>query len=126
MLFASLFAYTPCLLRIAEAQQPGKIVRIGFLGSSTASGIAVRLGGFQQELSKLGWIEGKNITIEYRFAEDKGTDRFPELAAELVRLKVDLIVVQEGHQSVRRPRMPPRPIPIVMVDVGRSRGRRFG
>ena len=62
-----------------------------FPGSSTASGIAVLLDAFRQELSKLGWIEGKNITLEYRFAEQK-SERLPELAAELVRLKVDLIV----------------------------------
>ena len=76
----------------AEAQQTGKIFRIGFLDASTASGSAVLLEAFRQELSKLGWIEGKNITIEYRFAEQK-PERLPELAADLVRLKVDLIVV---------------------------------
>ena len=52
---------------------------------------------FRQELSKLGWIEGKNITIEYRFAERKN-DRLPELAADLVRLKVDLIVATGGSR----------------------------
>ena len=75
----------------AEAQQAGKIFRIGFLDGSTASGMAVLVKAFLQELSKLGWIEGKNLTIEYRFAEQKH-ERLPELAAELVRLKVDLIV----------------------------------
>ena len=54
-----------------EAQQTGKIFRIGFLDASTASGSAVLVEAFRQELSKLGWIEGKNITIEYRFAEQK-------------------------------------------------------
>ena len=78
--------------RSAHAQQTGKIFRIGFLDSSTASGSAVLVDAFRQELSKLGWIEGKNITIEYRFAEQKN-ERLPELAADLVRLKVDLIVV---------------------------------
>ena len=81
---------------VAQAQQTGKILRIGFLDSSTASGSAVLLEAFRQELSKLGWIEGKNITIEYRFAEQK-PERLPELAADLVRLKVDLIVVS-GRQ----------------------------
>src|SRR5262245_2054810 len=76
---------------IAEAQQPGKIFRIGFLDPTNASDNAVRLEGIRQELRKLGWIEGKNIAFEYRFSEGK-TDRTPELAAELVRLKVDLIV----------------------------------
>ena len=64
---------------ISEAQQPKKIARIGYLDNSTASGIAVLLDAFRQELSKLGWIEGKNITIEYRFAEQK-LERLPELA----------------------------------------------
>ena len=76
----------------AEAQQTGKIFRIGFLDTSTASGLAVLVDAFRQELSKLGWIEGKNFIIEYRFAEQK-YERLPELAAELVRLKVNLIVV---------------------------------
>jgi putative ABC transport system substrate-binding protein len=76
----------------ANAQQTGKVFRIGLLDSSTASGMAVLLDAFRQELSKLGWIEGKNITIEYRFGEQK-IERLPELAAELIRLKVDLIVV---------------------------------
>jgi putative tryptophan/tyrosine transport system substrate-binding protein len=75
-----------------EAQQPGKVARIGFLDPSTAAGIAGLLEVFRQELHKLGWIEGKNITIEYRFAEHKN-ERLPELATDLVRLKVDLIVV---------------------------------
>ena len=83
----------------AQAQQPGKIFRIGFLDNSTASGSAVLVEAFRQELSKLGWIEGKNITIEYRFAEQKN-ERLPELAADLVRLKVDLIVVIRGTAGV--------------------------
>src|SRR5207245_9852854 len=76
---------------LAEAQQAAKIFSIGFLDNSTASGMAVLLDAFRQELSSLGWVEGKNITIEYRFAEQKN-ERLPELAADLVRLKVDLIV----------------------------------
>src|SRR5215475_3466239 len=76
---------------IAEAQQPGKIFRIGFLDPTNASGMVVLVDAFRQGLSKLGWIEGKNIVFEYRFAEGK-PERLPELAAELVRLKVDLIV----------------------------------
>jgi len=66
----------------AEAQQPGKIIRIGFLDSSTPSSSAAVLGVFRQELSKFGWIEGKNIIFEYRFAEQK-PERLPELAADL-------------------------------------------
>jgi hypothetical protein len=56
---------------LADAQQTGKVARIGFLDPSTASGNAVRLAAFWQEMGKLGWIEGKNITVEYRFAENK-------------------------------------------------------
>ena len=71
----------------AHAQQTGKVFRIGFLDGSTASGMAVLIDAFRQEMSKLGWIEGKNITIEYRFGEQKN-ERLPELAADLVRLKL--------------------------------------
>ena len=77
-------------LVIAHAQQqPTKVFRIGYLDVSTPSGSAVLLEAFRQELNKFGWIEGKNITIEYRFAEGK-TDRLPDLAADLVHLKVDV------------------------------------
>jgi ABC-type uncharacterized transport system substrate-binding protein len=92
------FALCTMLLALcasAEAQQTGKIFRIGFLDNSTAPSMAVRLEAFRQELIKLGWIEGKNITIEYRFAEQK-VERLPELAADLVRLKVDVIVTSGG------------------------------
>jgi hypothetical protein len=68
----------------ANAQQPTKVPRIGLLDSSSASGMAVLVDAFRQELSKLGWIEGKNILIEYRFGEQK-LERLPDLAAELVR-----------------------------------------
>ena len=61
-----------------DAQQTGKIPRIGYLDNSTASGIAVLSEAFRQELRKLGWIEGKNFTIEYRFAEQK-RERLPEV-----------------------------------------------
>src|SRR5262249_61734960 len=79
----------------AQAQQPGKVLRIGYLDNSTASGSAVLVDAFRQELSKLGWIEGKNITIEYRFAEGKN-DRLAELAADLIRLKTDLIIASRA------------------------------
>jgi putative ABC transport system substrate-binding protein len=100
----------------AWAQQPGKIYRIGFLDASTASGMAVLVDAFRQELSKLGWIEGKNFIIEYRFAEQK-PERLPELAADLVRLKVDLIVVS-GGPSAWAAKKATTTIPIVMVNVG--------
>jgi len=98
---------------IAHAQQAGKIFRIGFLDSSTASGMAGLVEAFRQELSKLRWIEGKNIAIEYRFGEQQN-ERLPELAADLVRLKVDLIVVA-GTPSVLAAKKATTTIPIVMV-----------
>ena len=97
----------------AEAQQGGKVPRIGFLDNSTASGSAVLVEAFRQELSKLGWIEGKNITIEYRFAEQKN-ERLPELAADLVRLKVDLIVVTSPPPALAA-KSATTTIPIVMA-----------
>jgi putative tryptophan/tyrosine transport system substrate-binding protein len=100
----------------AEAQQPTNVPRIGFLDPSTASGSAVQLEVFQQELSKLGWMEGKNIAFDYRFAEQK-TERLPALAAELVRLKVDLIIVV-GGPSVLAANEATTTIPIVMAGVG--------
>ena len=86
-LIALLFAF--CVSAVA---QQAEIFRMGILDPSTASGSAVVWEALRQELSKVGWIEGKNIAIEYRFAEQK-SERLPELAADLVRLKVDLIVV---------------------------------
>jgi len=106
---------------LAEAQQAGKIFRIGFLDNSTASGSAVFLDVFRKELSKLGWIEGKNITFEYRFAENKGAERLKELAADLVRLKVDLIVATPGS-SVLAAKSATTTIPIVMTNVGDAVG----
>jgi len=97
----------------AEAQQPTKILRIGFLDNSTASGMAVLVEAFRQELNKLGWIEGKNITIEYRFAEQK-LERPPEFAADLVRLKVDLIVVTDGLSALAAKKATSS-IPVVMT-----------
>jgi ABC-type uncharacterized transport system substrate-binding protein len=97
-----------------DAQQAGKIFRIGFLDSSNASGMAGLLGPFQQELNKFGWIEGKNITIEHRFAEGK-PERLPELAADLVRLKVDLIMIT-GDPAGLAAKGATSTIPIVMAN----------
>jgi putative ABC transport system substrate-binding protein len=102
----------PC--SAVQAQQTGKIFRIGFLDNSTASGMAVLIDAFRHELSKLGWIEGKNITIEYRFAEQKN-ERLPELVAELVRLKVDLIVVSGGPTPLVAKKATTT-LPIVMIN----------
>jgi len=99
---------------IAHAQQPGKVFRIGFLDPTNASG-AVMINAVRQELSNLGWIEGKNIVFEYRFTEQK-PGRSAELAAELVRLKVDLIVTS-GVPPALEAKKATSTIPIVMVNV---------
>jgi len=99
----------------AEAQQPGKIFRIGFLDLSTSSGTAVLVDAFRQELSKLGWTEAKNITIEYRFAEGK-FERLAELAADLVRIKVDLIMVTSTSSGLAAKKATST-IPVVMANV---------
>jgi ABC-type uncharacterized transport system substrate-binding protein len=115
------FSFALCALLLvlcasANAQQPGKIFRIGFLDSSTVSGSAVLVEAFRQELRTLGWIEGKNIIIEYRFAEQK-RDRVAGLAADLVRMKVDLIVAS-GTPTVLAAKKATTTIPIVMTNVG--------
>ena len=75
----------------AQAQQPTKIPRIGYLTAASLSAYAARIEAFRQGLRELGYVEGKNIVIEWRYAEGN-LDRLRELAAELVRLKVDVIV----------------------------------
>jgi putative ABC transport system substrate-binding protein len=110
----TLCAMLLALCASADAQQTGKMIRIGFLDPSTASGMAVLVDAFRKELSKFGWNEGKNITIEYRFAEQK-SERLPELAADLVRLKVDLIVVTGGPSALTAKRATTT-IPIVMTN----------
>jgi len=109
LLSALLFALSPP----AEAQPAGKRFRIGRLDVSTASGGAVFWDAFRKELGKLGWVEGKNIVIDYRFAEQK-FERLPELAAELVGLKVDLIVAT-GRGPALAAKSATNSIPIVMI-----------
>jgi putative ABC transport system substrate-binding protein len=101
---------------IAEAQQAGKIFHVGFLDASTESGNAVLMQPLRQELSKLGWMEGKNIAFEYRFAEGQA-ERQNDLAAELVRLKLDLIVVAGTGPALAAKRATTT-IPIVMASAG--------
>ena len=101
-----------CVLLFRVGAADGKIFHIGLLDRGTG-GSAVHVDAFRQELIKLGWIEGKNITIEYRFAEGK-TDRLSELAAELVRLKVDLIVTT-GRVPALAAKNATTTIPIVMM-----------
>jgi len=98
---------------IADAQQPKKLPRIGFLSAASSSAISARVEAFRQGLRELGYVEGKNIFIEWRFAEGK-SDRLPSLAAELVRLKVD-VIVSEAPTSTRSAKQATVTIPIVMV-----------
>jgi putative ABC transport system substrate-binding protein len=97
----------------AAAQQPKKIPRIGFLSSVSPSTISARVEAFRQGLRELGYAEGKNIVIEYLYAEGK-PDRLPSLAAELVRLKVD-VIVSAGPPPTRAAKQATATIPIVMA-----------
>ena len=101
----------------AEAQQPKKVPRIGYLSSFDPATESTRSEAIRLALRELGYIEGQNIAIEYRYAEGK-RDRFPELAAELVRLKVDIIVVAGGTGQVRAAKNATKTIPIVMFGTG--------
>jgi putative tryptophan/tyrosine transport system substrate-binding protein len=97
----------------AQAQQTAKVYRLGYLTAARLSAIPQRIEAFRQGLRDLGYIEGKNIVIEYRSPEEK-LDRLPELAAELVRLKVDIIVTA-GSGATRPAKAATVTIPIVMT-----------
>jgi len=101
---------------VARAQQPGKVPIIGFLGASTPSAASQRIAAFVQRLRELGWIDGRTVTIEYRWGEGR-SERFTELAAEFVRLKVDVIVT-EGPASVVAAKQATSVIPIVFPVAG--------
>ena len=96
-----------------EAQQPTKVPRIGFLSSVSPSTISARVEAFRQGLRELGYVEGKNIVVEYRYAEGK-LDRLSELAGELVRLKVD-VIVSAAPTLTRAAKQATTTIPIVMA-----------
>ena len=106
------FAFAKCAAA-ATAQQPTKVPRIGFLDAPSAAAVAVRTEVFREGLRQLGYVDGKNIVIEYRYAEGK-IDRLPALAAELVRLKVDVIVTG-GATVTRAAKKATTTIPIVMA-----------
>jgi putative tryptophan/tyrosine transport system substrate-binding protein len=110
VLCAMLFAL--CLS--AEAQQPKKVSRVGFLLFPSRSSIAEPLDAFRQGMREFGYVEGQNIVIEYRYADGK-FDRLPELAGELVRLKVDVIVAGGGLQAIQSAKNATSTIPIVMT-----------
>src|SRR5262249_22879421 len=113
VLGALLFA----LCQSADAQQPAKIPRLGYLSNADPATDSARAEGIRLALRELGYIEGQNIAIEYRYAEGRA-DRAPEHAAELVRLKVDIIVVASGEQWIQAAKNATKTIPIVMMGLG--------
>jgi ABC-type uncharacterized transport system substrate-binding protein len=113
-IFAISFAFSICGA-VAHAQ-PAKVVRIGFLGPTSAASNAGRMAALRAGLRDLGYLEGKNLVIESRWAEGK-FDRLPELAAELVRLKVDVILTA-GTPGIRAAKNATTTIPVVMVTSG--------
>src|SRR5262249_61406564 len=100
----------------ARGQQPKKVYRIGYLTSTDPATDSIRFEPFRAALRELGYIEGQNIAIEYRYAEGKA-DRFSALAAELVRLRVDIILVG-GDRPIRAARTATKTIPIIMTGSG--------
>ena len=101
----------------AQAQQPKKVPRIGYLSNTDPASESARSEGIRLALRERGYIEGQNIATEYRHAEGNN-DRYPELAAELVRLKVDVLVVSGGAGLVLAAKNATKTIPIVMVGGG--------
>jgi putative tryptophan/tyrosine transport system substrate-binding protein len=101
----------------AAAQQPKKVPRIGYLSLLEPAHESTRSEAIRLALSELGYIEGQNIAIEYRYAEGK-RDRFPGFAAEMVQLKVDIIVAAGGDPLVRAAKNATKTIPIVMIGPG--------
>jgi len=106
---------------VSSAQQ--KVARIGFLSGASPSGYKTRTDAFRDGMRKLGYVEGKNLTIAWRFAE-ANYERLPDLAAELARSKVDLIVAG-SPPAVRAAQRATKTIPIVMVQVGDPLGSGF-
>jgi putative tryptophan/tyrosine transport system substrate-binding protein len=102
---------------VAQAQQPKKVPRIGYLSAFDPATESTRAAAIRVALRELGYIEGQNIAIEYRYGEGK-QDRYPELAAELVRLKVDMFVVSGGGITIRAAKNATNTIPIVMSGSG--------
>jgi putative tryptophan/tyrosine transport system substrate-binding protein len=101
----------------AEAQQPKKVHRIGYLSNSDPASESPRSEAIRLALREIGYIEGQNIATEFRYTEGK-LDRLPELAVGLVRLKDDIIVVAGGPHGSRRPRMRPRRFPSLWWALG--------
>jgi ABC-type uncharacterized transport system substrate-binding protein len=100
----------------ARTQQPRKLPTIGFLGQSTRSAASEWTAAFVQRLRELGWIDGHNVAIEYRWGEGRN-ERFAEIAAEFVRLKVDVIVTS-GTPTILAAKQATSVIPIVFATAG--------
>jgi putative ABC transport system substrate-binding protein len=98
---------------VAQAQQPTKILRVGFLAGVSPSTISARTEAFRRGLRELDYVEGKNIVIEWRYADEK-LDRLNDLAAELVRLKVE-VIVSAAPTVTRSVKESTKTIPIVMA-----------
>jgi putative ABC transport system substrate-binding protein len=113
----ALSAMLLALCLTAEAQQRKKVSRIGYLGATDPAGESTRSEAIRLALRELGYIEGQNIATEYRYAQGK-RDRFADLAADLVRLKVDIIVVAGGNLAIRAAMNASKTIPIVMTGQG--------
>jgi putative tryptophan/tyrosine transport system substrate-binding protein len=107
-----------------EAQQFGKVPRIGFLIVDSPSAASTRVEAFKEGLQELGYVEAKSITLEYRYAEGKA-DRLPQLASELVRLKIDVLVTGGGNQVAIAAMNATGTIPIVMTNVADPVGSGF-
>ena len=116
-LFCSLMTVLLITSSSAHAQQPKKVPRIGYLSARDAASESTRSEAIRLALRDLGYIEGQNIAIEYRYADGK-VDRFPKVASELVRLKVDIIVAAGGDRWIRAAKNATKTIPIVMIGVG--------
>ena len=129
MKFGRAWAIVALVLRIfaaplpADAQQTGKVHRIGYLSSGSSTAVPHIIEAFRQGLRELGWVEGQNMVIDYRFAEYR-YDRLPDLAAELVRLKVDIIVAP-ATPAAAAAKNATGTIPIVMIGVGDPVGTGF-
>ena len=116
-LLTVLFLLSPA--HLGQAQQPKKVHRIGYLSAIEAARETTRSEAIRNGLRELGYIEGRNLAIEYRYSDGK-IDQAPDLLADLVRLRVDVIVVAGGDRWIRAAKNATKTIPIVMMGVGRD------
>jgi putative ABC transport system substrate-binding protein len=122
-MLAAVFGLALLATPLADAQPAGKVYRVGYLSSGSPTGDTRARDAFLEGLRELGWVEGKNIVIEQRFAEGR-LDRLPDLATELVRLKVDAIAAATASPVIAARNVTPT-IPIVMLAVADPVGRRI-